>query len=198
MRIISGSARGRKLLTPTERQKGIRPTSDRAREALFSIIGLEVVDARVLDLFAGTGALGCEALSRGAHSAVFIDNSKTALELIRKNISLISKNSRSVTIIRHNLKKGLGLKLKASENDLQFDLVFADPPYQKGFSEIILHCLDNCAVLSKKVLVIIEEKKDVVLPDMLQNLVAEDSRSYGDTNFVFYRLKKTLTSNLLE
>ena len=89
MRIISGSARGRKLLAPGQRFGDlIRPTSDRAREAIFSILGAKVVDARVLDLCAGTGALGLEALSRGALSAVFVDGQRSVIELIDRNIAL--------------------------------------------------------------------------------------------------------------
>ena len=89
MRIISGSARGRKLFSPQSGSKAIRPTSDRAREALFNIIATRVVDCRVLDLFAGTGAFGCEALSRGAAEVCFIDHAQVSLELIRKNIKLV-------------------------------------------------------------------------------------------------------------
>jgi len=189
MRIISGSAKGRKLFTPSNKQKAIRPTSDRAREALFSIIGAEVVDACVLDLFAGTGSFGCEALSRGAKSAVFIEYNRGAFELIAKNVSLIPGGIERSKIIRYDLRNDQSLKHLALSSKSAFDLVFADPPYQKGLSEKILHNLDDSTVLSKTVLVIIEEKKFIDLLDELENLAKVETRKYGDSLFSFYRPK---------
>lgn len=189
MRIISGSAKGRKLFTPSNKQKAIRPTSDRAREALFSIIGAEVVDACVLDLFAGTGSFGCEALSRGAKSVVFIENNRGALELIAKNVSLIPGGIARAQIIRYDLRNERNLQHLALNSESAFDLVFADPPYQKGLSEKILHHIDNSTVLSKTVLVIIEEKKNIDLLDELANLTKVETRTYGDSLFSFFRLK---------
>jgi len=187
MRIISGSAKGRRLFNPPARDKHIRPTTDRAREALFSIIGSEFVrEAFVLDLFAGTGALGCEALSRGAGQVCFIDHSKSALELVRKNISLVPGGQTRSTIIRYDLNNGIAPKNLLEEPSFCFDLIFADPPYQTDLSEKTLIGLDNSDVLSQKVLVIIEEKKDVRLPVELNCLVRKDTRRYGDTSFVFY------------
>ena len=126
MRIISGWARGRKLFTPPPRETLIRPTSDRAREALFNIIGARVQGASVLDLFAGTGALGIEALSRGAKNVCFVEYHPQALDLIRRNIQIcmdayakqekghgdkpISSNLDEVTpatLIKHDLRRGL-------------------------------------------------------------------------------------------
>lgn len=189
MRIISGSAKGRKLFTPSNKQKVIRPTSDRAREALFSIIGAKVVDATVLDLFAGTGSFGCEALSRGAKSVVFIENNRGALELIAKNISLIPGGSARAKIVRYDLRNERNLQHLALNSEPAFDLVFADPPYQKGLSEKILHHIDNSTVLSKTVLVIIEEKKNIDLLNELANLTKVEARTYGDSLFSFFRLK---------
>ena len=192
MRIISGSAKGCRLFSPPGRDQHIRPTSDRAREALFSIIGPDFVNkACVLDLFAGTGALGCEALSRGASHACFIDNSKVALELIWKNISLIPAGQQRSKVIRYDLKNSIGPKNLMEDPQVCFDLIFADPPYQTDLSGKILHSLDNSVVLSQKVLVIIEEKKDIRLPAELNKLVREDTRRYGDTVFAFYHRKKT-------
>ena len=187
MRIISGSAKGRRLFNPPPRDRHIRPTTDRAREALFSIIGADFIrDAFVLDLFAGTGALGCEALSRGAEKVCFIDHSRIALELIRKNISLVPGGQERSTLIRYDLKNGIAPQTLLEESSFCFDLIFADPPYQTDLSEKTLIGLDNSNVLSEKVLVIIEEKKDVRLPAELSCLVRKDTRSYGDTSFVFY------------
>lgn len=106
MRIIAGIARGRKLISPGAKggENEIRPTSDRAREALFNILGNDVCGARVLDLFAGTGALGLEALSRGADSALFIDKSQSAIGMINKNIQLTGFSDK-VTILKRDLSK---------------------------------------------------------------------------------------------
>ncbi|MDP2107041.1 MAG: RsmD family RNA methyltransferase, partial [Desulfobulbaceae bacterium] len=108
MRIIAGQAKGRRLAAPGERSgKTIRPTADRAREALFSILGWDLMrEAAVLDLFAGTGALGLEALSRGANKAVFVDNNPLAIDLILQNITICGFADRS-HVAHHNLMKGL-------------------------------------------------------------------------------------------
>lgn len=186
MRIISGLARGRKLYTPAGQSKQIRPTSDRAREALFSILGVKVVGSRVLDLFAGTGALGCEALSRGASSVVFIDNSNHSLSLIKKNIPLIPDGAERSTIIKHDLRKSLPFSAFTARDLSPFDLIFADPPYQKGFTEKTLRFLDKSIVLSKKVLIVVEENKDVELDMNFEELFLDMRRRYGDTCFHFF------------
>jgi len=186
MRIISGSAKGRRLFSPADRSHDIRPTSDRAREALFSILGTKTRDSCVLDLFAGTGALGCEALSRGAQFVTFVDISKKALVLVQQNISLIPTGEDRSRIIRHDLRRYLPLPLADIKGDCLFDLVFADPPYRRGFTEKILHNLDNCSVLSDEVLVIVEEQKSIDLDIKLNNLILDDRRCYGDTSFSFF------------
>ncbi len=196
MRIISGSARGRRLFSPPERDKHIRPTADRAREALFSIIGPDLVHkARVLDLFAGTGALGCEALSRGASHATFIDNSRSALELITRNISLVPAGQERSRVIRYDLSSGIAPRNLLRQPHFRFDLIFADPPYQTDLSGKILLFLDNSVVLSENVLVIIEEKSGTDLPHALKHLVQENTRKYGDTSFAFYRRKPPCSQN---
>ena len=118
MRIISGLARGRKLATPGQ-SKAIRPTTDRAREALFSILGTRVESARVLDLFAGTGALGLEALSRGAEQVVFVDYQQAALQLIKQNCiscmqSMGSTAVNAPVIIKHDLRRNVNLNFPQS------------------------------------------------------------------------------------
>jgi len=189
MRIISGSAKGRKLFTPPTGNKTIRPTSDRAREALFSILGSRVINATVLDLFAGTGAFGCEALSREARLVTFLDHSRTALRLIHKNIALVPGGRERATIVWHDMRNGFSMKTLQNNNLQQFDLIFADPPYELGFSEKTLQYIDNNSVLSKKGLVIIEEKKNVILNSSLHRLVHQDLRHYGDTTFHIFSTK---------
>ncbi|MEE4164395.1 MAG: 16S rRNA (guanine(966)-N(2))-methyltransferase RsmD [Desulfocapsaceae bacterium] len=189
MRIISGLARGSRLFAPPARSRAIRPTSDRAREALFSIIGSRVGNSHVLDLFAGTGALGCEALSRGAHSVTFVDNSRQALLLVQRNSELIPGGGQRSRIIQHDLKRSLPFAGDHSSALHPFDLVFADPPYQQGFTEKILFFLDKSSVLAQKVLIILEEKKGVQIGVKLDNLFLEKNRCYGDSCFHFFMRK---------
>ena len=191
MRIISGLAKGRKLHSPPLNNREIRPSTDRAREALFSMLGDRVRGSRVLDLFAGTGAIGCEALSRGADHVTFVDISRKSLSLISRNVALIPGASPRCTIIKHDLRRSLPRALRLESADRLFDLVFADPPYLKGYSEKILHFLDNSAVLSRKVLVIIEEQKQLDLDLKLKQLVLTTTRNYGDTCFSFFKHSKS-------
>src|SRR5210317_1413655 len=114
----------------------IRPTSDRAREALFNIIGEEIRDAVVLDLFAGTGALGLEALSRSARRAVFVDSSSQAVRLINKNIDLCGFSDRTL-VLKRDLSKGLYF-LEKQLPESEFSIIFVDPPYRKGLGAIML------------------------------------------------------------
>lgn len=203
MRIISGWAKGKKLVAPPAHSNFIRPTSDRAREALFNILRNRVEDAQVLDLFAGTGAFGLEALSRGAKHVVFVDNNPKALAIIKKNIRIClqqtdrtdqhqqnkkvvghapsGKSSSSVTVLKRDLKKRLHL------NKPCFDLIFIDPPYSKGLA---LRCLKNIMrskVATANSLIIVEERSNEILPESLDDLTLTDQRRYGDTAFWFYR-----------
>jgi len=124
MRIVAGQHRSRRLVTPPG--KGVRPTSDRAREAIFASLGADVVDARVLDLFAGSGALGLEALSRGAASCLFVERNAAALKAIRTNVEVLGEFAQA-RIERGNAITVLQRLADAGE---QFDLVLVDPPYE--------------------------------------------------------------------
>lgn len=124
MRVIAGTHRGRRLEAPAGR--ATRPTSDRVREAVFSILGERVRGARVLDLFAGSGALGIEALSRGAARATFVDHAAPAIAAIRANLRRLGLCDRA-TVLQRDVLRALG---RASECTDQYDLVFIDPPYR--------------------------------------------------------------------
>ncbi len=190
MRIVSGTEKGRKLFTPPLNDKSIRPTSDRAREALFSILSDSVFGAKVLDLFAGTGAIGLEALSRGASCVVFIDNSPLALEILKKNIHLCSSShicDCSLQIIKHDLVKGLPLEHFPKEIDKGFDLIFADPPYGKNFSSLALCSIAKHGILAKDGIVIVEERFNISLPNVASPLRLIDKRVYGEAGFWFYK-----------
>ena len=187
MRIISGIARGRRLFTPAGGTRAIRPTADRAREAVFNIISSAIVGSHVADLFAGTGAFGCEALSRGAASVLFVDNSSQALTLVAKNVALIADGPQRSSLRRADLSKSLGVMTSTGDPHRRYDLIFVDPPYGKNLARTILHLLDRPDVFSTKALLIIEERKDFSPPDSLDHLIRVDSRRYGDSMFIFYR-----------
>ncbi len=181
MRITGGQARGRLLISP----KGldIRPTSDHVREAIFNIIGQDLSGLIVLDLFAGTGSLGIESLSRGALRALFIDKSQKAINLIKKNLALLGYDGISA-ILKRDLSNGIPSN-HALLNDA-FDLVFLDPPYGKGLLPVLLEGLSKKGSLSPKSLVIAESsKKDSILLSF-SNLQMVDTRSYGDTKISVY------------
>jgi 16S rRNA (guanine966-N2)-methyltransferase len=202
LRIIGGTARGRRLQTPsksTAKCSGylIRPTADRAREALFSIIGQEIKDATVLDLYAGTGAFGLEALSRTAQRAVFVDNNPQAVKLIEKNIDLCGFSDRTL-VLKRDLSKGLYF-LEKQLPEIRFSIIFIDPPYGKRsiifidppygkrLSATMLHEIEKINLLSSDVLVVVEEDTLAELPSKVTELRLVDQRRYGDTGFWFYR-----------
>jgi 16S rRNA (guanine966-N2)-methyltransferase len=190
LRIIGGTARGRRLQTPAKSTAKysshlIRPTADRAREALFNIIDQEIKGANVLDLYAGTGALGLEALSRAAKRAVFIDNNPQSIKLIEKNIELCGFSDRSF-VLKRDLSKGLYFLAKQLP-EIRFSVIFIDPPYRKGLSAIMLHEMGKINLLSPDVLVVAEDEAFSELPSRVKELSLVDQRRYGDTGFWFYR-----------
>ncbi len=148
MRIITGSARGTHL--QTLQGDATRPTSERAKEALFSMLGDKPVNARVLDLFAGSGQLGLEALSRGAAAAVFVDGSKQATEVVRKNAE------RTHLLPKAKILTGDALAYLRSCRESPFDLVFLDPPYAAGLLPECLALLQEKKLLSPRALVAVE------------------------------------------
>jgi 16S rRNA (guanine966-N2)-methyltransferase len=190
LRIIGGTARGRRLQTPAKSTAKysshlIRPTADRAREALFNIVDQEIKGATVLDLYAGTGALGLEALSRFAQRAVFIDNNLQAIKLIEKNIELCGFSDRTL-VLKWDLSKGLYFLAKQLP-EIRFSVIFIDPPYRKGLSAIMLHEMGKINLLSPDVLVVAEDEAFSELPSRVKELSLVDQRRYGDTGFWFYR-----------
>lgn len=190
MRIIGGKAKGRKLCPPPRHEKTIRPTSDRAREALFSILGDKVRQAKVLDLFAGTGALGLEAFSRDAQLVVFVDNNSLALHLIKKNILHCLNNSErggTLHVIQHDLTRKLPPHKLPGHTRAGFDLIFADPPYTQDFSLSILELVNNSSLLAENGLLIVEARHTVQLPASFNKLECVDRRVYGEAAFSFYQ-----------
>lgn len=173
MRIITGTAKGCNLKTP----KGMstRPTSDRVKESLFSILGGEVEGTRVLDIFAGTGALGLEALSRGAREAVFID--KATDKLIRENSQHCRLSDRA-EILKGDVFAQLN---RLSVQGRRFDLVFCDPPYHEGLWQKAISWLDDNELLAPRALVVLERgSENEPLPELKRLKLLKNQR-YGNT-----------------
>ena len=175
IRIIGGELKGRKLVTIPGIET--RPTADRVREAIFNILGTRVREALVLDLFAGTGAMGIEALSRGAESAVFADNDKTALKALTRNIKRCSLESRA-NIIKWNLLKNLSF---VHSFPAAFTLVFLDPPYNKDLIQPTLSNLVKSRCLQEGARIVIEHSDREPISSKDQNFEISDQRRYGKT-----------------
>jgi len=181
MRVTGGRAKGRVLSSP--RGMGIRPTSDRVREAVFSLIGQDMTGLRVLDLFAGTGSLGIEALSRGAQCALFVDNSKQSIKLIRKNLAFCGYEDAGF-VHRKDLSRGLPWNHPLMKEKM--DLVFIDPPYGKKMIEPVLKELSERPVLASPSVMIAESSKFETLPIMFGNIRRTNTRLYGETKIDIY------------
>ncbi len=183
MRVIGGAARGRRLYSP--RGLSVRPTSDKVKESLFSILAgtLGPLDGcAILDIFAGTGNLGIEALSRGAESAVFIDSSRNSTAIISKNLSLTGFTDRSRVILK-DFSQALGIL--ESEGGV-FQLVFLDPPYQKGLIEKCLDLLQKSTIIDEETVVVAEFSSREDIADCHGRLRQTDKRVYGDTALAFF------------
>ncbi|MDI3522165.1 MAG: hypothetical protein PWP43_347 [Bacillota bacterium] len=182
MRIIAGRERGRRLLCPAGRR--VRPTSDRVREALFDILQHRVPGAKVLDLFAGTGALGIEALSRGARCAVFVDNHPASLAVVRANLERCRLAARAQVV----KADALAYVARAGGWDEPYEIIFADPPYRSGMGAALLHAI-NPALLARDGLVVYEHARGEELPEAAGDLTRLRQQRYGDTMLSFYSLK---------
>ena len=188
MRITGGKARGLKLCNPKSGSKSIRPTSDRTREALFSILFHKISGSTVLDLYAGTGSLGIEALSRGADAAVFVDQSREALELIYANITRCFPAESRAFPLKLNLARPDAIKRlkKSLPSGMLFDLIFLDPPYEKKLAIHTLQMVEKAGIIQDSGRIIIEEQKDEQLPFLCGSLECIDQRQYGQTGLWFY------------
>jgi 16S rRNA (guanine966-N2)-methyltransferase len=179
VRIIGGRLKGRRL---TGVRGQIRPTADQVREAIFNILGPEVNDGLVLDLFAGTGALGLEALSRGARSAVFVENHKSALQVLQRNLDQCGL-TRVSRVLPLAAAKAVSRLAAAGE---QFSLIFLDPPYGYGMAAIMLALLAQKNLVGPGGTIIAEHSRQEELAVSYQYLVRSDQRRYGATLVSFY------------
>ena len=176
MRVITGSCRGKKL--KTLEGTDTRPTSDMVKEAVFSIVQFEIPGASVLDLFAGSGQMGIEALSRGASHCVFVDKNPEAVKIIRENVSGCGFVKESRILSMDSIEY-----LKTSKNGL--DIVFVDPPYRMGLIEKALPLID--AKVNDGAFVICEHEKELTLPDDCGALTVHKRYKYGKIALTVYK-----------
>jgi 16S rRNA (guanine966-N2)-methyltransferase len=191
MRIVGGKFKGRSLASPSG--QGTRPTSDRVRESIFNILthgieGFTLDGTRVLDLFAGTGALGLEAISRGARFCQFIDESAEARGLIRRNADSLGL----VGQCKIWRRDAIGLGPCAPQTP--FDLAFIDPPYNKGLGEKTLVSLVEGGWLTPGAVAVLEEAAKAAVGNV-PGLALLDQRTYGDTQVRFYRAADRVTAS---
>ncbi len=182
MRVITGKARGVNLKTP----EGLatRPTADRVKEALFSVINFDIPNARVLDLFGGTGQLGIEALSRGAASAVFVDAGEPACKLIKENLRRTKLEDRAV-VVRADYMDYLR---RCKE---RFDIIFLDPPYAEVFLENSIKCITEIDILQSGGIIVCERPLGKELPWEYPAFTRSKDYKYGKTLITLYRKDKT-------
>ncbi len=183
MRIISGSARGHRLKTLAT--NSVRPTADRVREAIFNILGTFVEGVSVLDLYAGFGAFGLEALSRGAQHVHFVEKDRKVSEIIKTNLEALHFENANVLCL--DAFRALDFLMR---KNIQFNLVFADPPYrlyEKAWINELWEKIDK--VLLKEGLLVIEHPSGWVSPTKWGSLEKQDSRKYGQTEISFYKSK---------
>ena len=178
MRVITGSARGVVLKTPDGMKT--RPTTDRVKEALFSIIHFDIPGAKVLDLFGGTGQLGIEALSRGANSATFVDQSDAACKLIRENLRR-TKFEQSAKVVRSDYMEYL------SRCREQYDIILLDPPYAEVFLENALKRIAEIDILQSGGIIVAERPLGKDLPWELEGFTRSKDYKYGKVLLTLYR-----------
>ncbi|WP_051920744.1 16S rRNA (guanine(966)-N(2))-methyltransferase RsmD [Thermodesulfobacterium hydrogeniphilum] len=182
MKITGGFLKGQKLFLPPPKILEIRPLRSRIRKAIFDILGQTLSNWKVLDLFAGTGALGIEALSRGADFAVFVDYSSLSISLIKKNLEKFKLQDKA-QVYKLKLPDGL---IKLSKNYKNFfNLVFITPPYKKNLALKTLETFPEF-LLATEPIIITEEHTDIQLPEKINNLELLQKRTYGETSLYFY------------
>jgi 16S rRNA (guanine(966)-N(2))-methyltransferase RsmD len=182
MRVIAGQARGTRLRTLRGRRT--RPTSDRVRESLFNILGPRVQEAEMLDLFAGSGSVGVEALSRGARRVVFVENDAAAAQVIRQNLSLTHQAGRAEIRVQHAL---VAVRQLARQGR-GFPLIFLDPPYDRNWPALTLRVLAETRILSAGGLIVVEHGCRDAVPAQVEDIALARQNTYGESALSFYHL----------
>lgn len=177
MRVIAGKYRGRSLLSP--KNKDVRPTTDRIKEDLFNIIMPYLYQANFLDLFAGSGSIGIEAVSRGANNVIMVDNSIESVRLIKENLKKINVTE-DIRVLNQEALKYL---FKTSE---KFDIIFLDPPYAFRETENLIKIINDNEILKDNGIIIVEHDKVEELPEEIEDFYKNKSKKYSLTQLDFY------------
>ncbi len=183
VRVITGTAKGRKLQS-LKGQK-TRPTADRVKESLFSILGDRVRAGWFLDLYAGSGAIGIEALSRGASGAIFIDNSRAAVRILKGNLDRVDLESKAEVYATDVLR---GIAALAAR-DMEFSCIFLDPPYDQGKVTPTLMALSQACLVAADTIVVAEHSQGETVPEQVDSLDKVRVQVYGDTVLSFFRCR---------
>ena len=195
MRIISGKFKGKRLTSV--KSNSVRPTSDRVKESVFGILGDEIISSNFLDLCAGTGNIGLEALSRGAKSVTFLDWSPHCIRAIKSNLSGcgldLDGEKPEVKIVRREALNGIAF---FARRKARFDFIYFDPPYDSGIHEACLRQIEKNGMLSPSGQVIVERRKerkgDCAAPIVVDELRLKRQERYGDTVIAFYQREDTV------
>jgi len=182
MKIIGGQAKGRKIYLP----KGVqcRATTDRTKEALFNILP-SMEGKTFLDLFAGTGNIGIEALSRGVEKAVFVEKNTLLVKAVKENLNRCGLKDK-YTLIASTVENGIRMLAKRKE---QFDIIFADPPYMKGFIQKTLNILSDITLISENGIIVMEHSYREKFKSNNNKIILVDQKRYGDTMITFFEVK---------
>ncbi len=174
MRVITGTARGRRLKTPDNYD--IRPTTDNVKESVFNIIQFDIEGRQVLDLFAGTGQLGIECLSRGAAGAVFVDRDRNAVRIVKDNLKTCGMKA---TVLQED-------SISFLNHCGKFDVIFIDPPYDSDLYESALKIINLVDILSEGGIIICEARREKVLPEMTEPYRKRKEYNYGKVKICIY------------
>ncbi len=180
MRVVAGTARGRRFESPP---RNTRPTSEKVREAMFDVLGDAISGSHTLDMYAGSGGLGIETLSRGANSSTFVDVSSSAISTINSNLKKLGFGDRGIAVRADCIKfiRQLGAE------DSRFDLIFVDPPYKEGVYELILSEIDKSGILSDSGVIVVESHKRESFHRSFGEIKLVREKTYGDTKVTFWR-----------
>ena len=181
LRVIGGQWRGRKLAFPTA--EGLRPTPDRVRETLFNWLAPNISGSHCLDLFAGSGALGLEALSRGANFCCFIDTTAAASQQITSNLALLQCDTAST----HNIQAAHWLEQFDPASDQAFDIIFLDPPFGKNLAETCIELIEQKQLLRHNGLIYLETHRDEILPAIPPHWQLHREKTAGQVSYRLYR-----------
>ena len=180
MRVISGVSKGKRLMAP----KGLetRPTTDRVKESIFSMINNYIIESNILDLFSGTGSLGIEAISRGANYGYFVDNNKNSIKVINENIKTTGFEEKSEVLWSDTLNviKQLG------ENGKKVNIIFMDPPYLKDLIVPCIEAIESERLLDDEGIIVVEHDIKDSIPDVIGSLKKIKEKKYGNTRISIY------------